>query len=451
MKIVIVGMGTIGGEVLRILSRDKHIITVIDENKNLIERAIEKYDVQGIVGNGASLDIQVEAGMKNADIAIALTQSDELNVFACLVAKTLGVKNIVARVRNPEYRQQIAAMKDELGIAMVVNPEQDTATEIFNLINLPAIAEVEYFANGKVLLVEVNVDPDSTLVNKNLIEIGQKFNTKVLICAVQRESEVIIPSGRFIIQAGDKICFTASAKALRDFLSEANIAKSPLKNVMIAGGSRIAYYLADQLSQKRYNIKLIEGDLNIAEDLAEKLPKVTVIHGPTTRHDVLVEEGIENMDAFVALTDDDEKNVITSMFANTKGVKKTITQIIGDDLYSMMDQLGIENAVSSKSIVADRITSYIRALANSRGSNIQTLYRLVDGQVEALEFIAKKQEKFYGKPLRDLTIKKDCLVACIIRHDRVIIPDGNTAIQLGDSVIVVTTHKNFGDLTDVFE
>jgi trk system potassium uptake protein TrkA len=407
--------------------------------------------VQGVVGNGASIDIQVEAGMKNADVAIALTKSDELNVFACMVAKKLGVKNTVARVRNPDYRQQIIEMKNELGISMIVNPEQDTAMEIFNLINLPAIVEVERFANGKVLLVEVAVEQDCALVGKTLIEIGQKISPRVLICAIQRGEEVVIPSGRFKIQEGDKICFTANARELRDFLSEAHIIKSPLKNIMIIGGSRIAYYLANQLSQKRYNVKLLEKDMSTAEELADKLPKVTVVNGSGTQHDILLEEGIEAMDAFVALTDIDEENIITSMFANSTGVKKTITQIQNDDLYSMLTQLGIKNTVSAKDIVADRVTSYIRALANSRGSNVLTLYRLVNDRVEAMEFAAKTQEKLYGKPLRELKIKKDCLVACIIRHGQVIIPDGNTSIHLGDSVIVVTTHKNFDDLTDIFE
>lgn len=451
MKIVIIGLGTIGGDVLKTLSNDKHIITIIDEDKNLIEQYIEKYDVQGIVGNGASMEIQKEAGMKNADVAIVVTKDDELNIFACLVAKKLGVKHTVARVRNPDYRKQIISMKDELGISLVVNPEQDTATEIFNLINLPAIVEVERFANGKVLLVEVIAEHDCKLIGETLINIGQKFNTKVLICAIQRGEEVIIPSGRFTIQEGDKICFTANAKELREFLSEINIAKSPLKNIMIVGGSKIAYYLANQLSHKKHNIKLIESDMNVAEDLADKLPRVTVINGSGTRHDVLIEEGIEAMDAFVALMNTDEENIITSMFADSMGVKKTITQIQNDDLYGMLSKLGINNNVSPKDIIADYITSYIRALENSRGSNIQTLYRLVNDKVEALEFIAKKQEKIYNKPLRELNIKKDCLVACIIRGDNIIIPDGNTCIQLGDSVIAVTTHKHFDDLVDILE
>ena len=451
MKIVIIGLGTIGSDILKTLSKDKHTITIIDEDKKVIDNLVDKYDIQGVVGNGASLDIQVEANMKNADMAIVLTKSDELNIFACMVAKKLGVNNTIARVRNPDYRRQVLAMQDELGISMIVNPEKDTASEIFNLINLPEIVEAEHFANNKALLVEIVAEPGCALINESLISIGQKLNTKVLICAVQRGEEVIIPTGHFVIQEGDQICFTADTKDLRDFLAEINIVKSPLKNIMIVGGSKVAYYLADQLSKRKHNVKLIEQDASVANMLAEDLSKTTVIVGNGAQHDLLIEEGIEAMDAFVALTNADEENMIISMFANKMGVKKTITQIKSDDLYGMLSELGIKNNVSPKDIVADRIVSYIRAVENSRGNNALALYHLIGDKVEALEFAAKKQEKFYNKPLRELKLKKDCLIACIVRDLKVIIPDGNEHIELGDNVVVVTTHKNFNDLKDILE
>ena len=451
MKIVIIGLGTIGKTILKNLSGEGHTITIIDEDKYEIENLIEKYDVMGVVGNGASMDIQNEAGTRNADLVIALTRSDELNILACLVAKKVGAKNTIARVRNPDYRKQIIDMKDDLGISMVVNPEQETANEIFNIINLPSVAQIEHFAEGKVSLVEVVAEEGCSLIGETLISLGKKLSTKVLICAVQRGDEVIIPSGHFMIEEGDRIHFTSNAKMLGDFLTEVNLVKSPFKNVMIVGGSRIGYYLADSLSKKRYAVKLIENDPEHAEELAELLPRVTVVRGNGTQHDLLIEEGIEAMDAFVALTDVDEENMIVSMFANRKKVKKAITQIESDDLYGMLDELGIDNNVSPKQVVASRIISYIRALANTVGSNVTTLYRLVNDQVEALEFSAKKQERFYNKPLKELKIKKDCLIACIIRRNEVIIPNGDSQIKLGDNVVVVTTHKNFDDLTDVFE
>lgn len=451
MKIVIIGLGTIGKTILKNLSGKGHTITIIDEDKDKVESLIEKYDVYGVVGNGACLDIQREAKVRGADLAIVLTNSDELNVFACLVAKKIGVKNTIARVRNPDYRKQIMDMKDELGISIIVNPEKDTATEIFNRINLPSITQIEHFANGRVLLVEVIAEQGSSLVGETLISLGKKLKTKVLICAVQRGQDVIIPTGHFLIEEDDRIHLISDAKSLRDFLSEVRLFKLPLRNIMIVGGGKIGYYLADELSKKKYKIKLIERDKKTAEELATDLPRVTVIRGNGAQHDLLLEEGIEAMDALVALTDIDEENMIISMFANKMNVRKTITQIKSDDLYGMLDELGIDNNVSPKDIVANRIISYIRALANKRGSNVLMLYRLVNNQVEALEFFAKKQSRIYDKPLKTLKIKENCLIGCIIRQNEVIIPDGNACIQLGDNVIVVTTHKNFDDLTDIFE
>ena len=451
MKIVIIGLGTIGATILKRLSGEAHTITIIDEDKNKIEDLIEKYDVYGVVGNGANADIQEEANAPDADLVIALTRSDELNILACLVAKRKGAKNTVARVRNPDYRKQIAEMKDYLGISMIVNPELETANEIFNLINLSSVSRIEHFAEGKALLAGIIVKEGCALVGETLISLGRKLNTRVLICAVQRGSQVIIPSGNFRIEAGDTIHFTSDARTLGDFLAEADLVKSPLKNVMIAGSGRIGYYLADALSKKKYNVKIIENNSAAAEELAEQLPRATVVCGNGTQHELLIEEGIEAMDAFVALTEYDEENMIVSMFANKKNVKKTITQITNDDLYGMLDELGIKNNVSPKHVVAGRIGSYIRALANSKGSNVLTLYQLVNNQVEALEFAAKKQEAFYNVPLRELRIKENCLLACIIRKNDVIIPDGNSEIRLGDNVVVVTTHKNFDDLADVFE
>lgn len=451
MKIVIIGLGTIGKTILKNLSGEEHTITIIDEDKFRIESLIEKYDVSGVVGNGASMDIQDEANVADSDLVIALTRSDELNILACLVAKKLGAGNTIARVRNPDYRNQIAKMKEDLGISMVVNPELETANEIFNIINLPSVAQIEHFAEGKVSLVEVVAEKGCALIGETLISLGRKLTTKVLICAVRRGDEVIIPAGNFMIQEGDRIHFTSNAKMLGDFLREANLVKSPFRNIMIVGGGRIGFYLADALSRKKYAVKLIERNPDNAEELAESLPRVTVICGNGMKHGLLIEEGIEAMDSFVALTDEDEDNMIVSMFANKMGVKKSITQIKSDDLYGMLDELGITNNVSPRQIVANRIISYIRALANSVGSNVTTLYRLVNNQVEALEFSAKKQERIYNKPLKELRIKRDCLIACIIRQNEVIIPNGDSEIRLGDNVVVVTTHKNFDDLTDVFE
>lgn len=451
MKIIVIGCGTIGKTIIDHLSKEDHDITIIDSDKERVEELIERFDVFGVVGNGASLDIQKEAGVRNADLVITVTSSDEVNILACLVAKKIGAKNTIARVRNPEYRTQTILMKDELGLSMIVNPEQETADEILGIINLPSVHKVELFAKGKVSLVEIIVEDNSPLIGESLISLGKKIKTNFLICAVQRKNEVIIPSGNFVIQKGDIINFTADSQDLNAFLTEVNIIKSPLKNVMIIGGGKIAYYLAKELCGRKYRVKVIEQSRSRAEELAETLPKATIIHGDGTNHELLLEEGIEIMDAFVALTSVDEENIIVSMYANSINVKKTIAKVKREGLYGIVSDLGITNNVSPKNIVANRIISYIRAIANKRGSNVITLYRLVNNQVEALEFLAKKKEKIYDKPLKDLKIKSNCLIACIIRDNKVIIPNGSECIKLNDSVIVVTTHKNFDDLTDAFE
>ena len=451
MKIILIGLGNVGRTILKNLAHEGHTITIIDEDKEKVDALIEKYDVFGIVGNGACMDIQKEADMRSADLAIVMTGSDELNIFTCLTAKKAGVGNTITRVRNPDYRKQIMDMKNDLGISMIINPELETAEEIFHRINLPSVTEMDHFARGKALLVEVTVEPGCALVGETLISLGKKLKTKVLVCAVQRGEQVLIPSAHFQLQEGDRIHFTADASTLGRFLAEVRLVKSPYKNIMIVGGGKIGFYLADMLSRKKFKVKLIEDNRTSAETLADLLPHVTVIHGNGTKHDLLLEEGIEAMDAFTALTDIDEENMVVSMFANKMKVKKTITQIRNDDLYGMLGELGIHNNVSPKDIVADHILSYIRALANKRGSNVLNLYRLVNNQVEALEFSAKKQEDFYNKPLKELKIKPNCLIACIIRENDVIIPDGNSSILLGDNVIVVTTHKNFDDLNDIIE
>lgn len=451
MRIIVIGCGTIGKTIIEHISKEGHNIIIIDNDKNTVEKLIEKYDVLGVVGNGASLEIQQEARVKNADLVIAVTSKDEINILACLVAKKIGAKSTIARVRNPEYRIQSEIMKDELGLSMIVNPEEETANEITNMINLPTISKLEHFAKGLVNLVEIIIEDGNPLIGETLYSMSKKINTKVLICAVERENEVIIPSGKFQINKGDRISFTAESSSLRSFLRELNLIKSPLKKVMIVGGSTTGYYLANNLLKNHCKVRLVEVDELKANELAEKLPAASIIYADGTKHNVLLEEGIESSDAFVALTNVDEENIIVSLFANKVGVKKVITKLKRDTLVGMTDDLGIANKVMPKEVVANKIVSYVRAIANKRGSNVITLYKLVNNQIEALEFLAKKKEKYYNKPLKELKIKENCLIACIIRENMVIIPNGNDYIQQNDNVVIVTTHKNFDDLADIFE
>lgn len=451
MKIIVIGCGKIGKTIIEHVSKEGHSLVIVDNNREKVEELIERYDVMGVVGNGASLDIQEEAGVKFADLVIAVTPEDEINILASMVAKKLGASSTIARVRNPEYLRQTKLMQEELGLSMVVNPEQETADEIINMVNLPSLLKLEPFAKGKVNLVEILVEENNPLIGETLITMNKKIKTKVLICAIQRAGNVIIPNGNFKIEQGDRLSITANASSLVTFLKELNLIKSPLKNIMIIGGGKISYYLAKELSNKKYHIKLIEMNKNRAEEMAELLPKVDVICGDGTDHELLIEEGIEASDACIALTNVDEENIIVSMYATGLKIKKVIAKIKRNSFLTMVNDLGIASIVSPKDIIASKIISYIRALSNKRGSNVLTLYKLVNNQVEALEFDAKKKEKFYNKPLKDLNIKENCLIACIIRDGNVLIPSGNDFIQLNDRVLVVTTHQQFDDLMDAFE
>ena len=393
MKIVVIGCGTIGKTVIKHVSKEGHSIIAIDDDKKVIEELIEKFDILGIVGNGASLDIQEEARTKDADLVVAVTSSDETNILACLVAKRLGAKSTIARVRNPEYLRQTEIMKEDLGLTMIVNPEQETADEIVNLIDLPSLLKVEHFARGKVMLVEILVEENSKLIDETLITLAKKINTKFLICAVQRGNEVIIPNGNFKIEKGDRISVTADTQLIAELLKEMNLISEPLKNILIIGGGKIAYYLAKTLISKKYKVKLIENNEERAVELAESLPKATIICGDGTDHDLLVEEGIETTDSCIALTNIDEENIIISMYAKKLKLPKVIAKIKRSSFLGMLNDLGIVNAVSPQDIVASKIVSYIRAISNKKGSNVLTLYKLVNNQVEALEFHARKKER----------------------------------------------------------
>ena len=391
MKIVVIGCGTIGKTVIKHVSKEGHSIIAIDDDKKVIEELIEKFDILGIVGNGASLDIQEEARTKDADLVVAVTSSDETNILACLVAKRLGAKSTIARVRNPEYLRQTEIMKEDLGLTMIVNPEQETADEIVNLIDLPSLLKVEHFARGKVMLVEILVEENSKLIDETLITLAKKINTKFLICAVQRGNEVIIPNGNFKIEKGDRISVTADTQLIAELLKEMNLISEPLKNILIIGGGKIAYYLAKTLISKKYKVKLIENNEERAVELAESLPKATIICGDGTDHDLLVEEGIETTDSCIALTNIDEENIIISMYAKKLKLPKVIAKIKRSSFLGMLNDLGIVNAVSPQDIVASKIVSYIRAISNKKGSNVLTLYKLVNNQVEALECHARKK------------------------------------------------------------
>jgi len=452
MKVVIVGDGKVGSTIARQLSGEGHDIIVIDNNTKVLDTASQTMDIMSVEGNGASMAVQKRAGVPEADLLIAATSLDEVNMLSCLVGKKVGVKNTIARVRNPEYYEQIRELKEELGLSMAVNPELAAAMEISRLLRFPSALKIEMFARGRVELVEIKIAHGSVLDGMPLWAIYKEFQVKVLICAVQRGGEVFIPSGDFVLQEGDKINLTAPHMEITKFFRTIGIFRTGVKSVMILGGGRLAYYLAKDLISMHVRVKIIEMDYNRCEYLCEMLPEAVIIHGDGTDKDLLMEEGLDKTDALVCLTGMDEENIVVALYGKARKVSKVIAKINRISFNEILDNLDIDGFISPKTIAANNIVRYVRAMQNSAGSsNVEALHRLVNGQVEALEFKVKKASPVVGIPLKDLKTRSGVLVATIIRGNRIIIPGGNDAIEEGDSVIIVTTHKHLMDLKDILK
>ena len=406
----------------------------------------------GSAVNGARNWFQLEAGGGCADLLIAVTAQDELNIMCCLVARKLGTKHTIARVRNPEYAEQISFMRREFGLSMAVNPEYDAAHEILRIIQFPAAIKVDTFAKGRVDLVEIKIDEGHPLCGRRLSELSSVYNVNILVCAVRRGDEVIIPSGDFMPEENDIIHITAPHSELAAFFKKLGIAEKRIRTVMIIGGGKIAFFLARMLASIGIEVKLIESDRERAETLSDQLEHVMVINGDGTDSDLLIEEGIDRVDATVTLTGIDEENIIISMFAGTRSVDKVITKVNRFDMVKMLTSIGLDCIVSPKNIIANNILRYVRGLENSAGSSIQTLYKIVDGKAEALEFIAADSFEFLGVPIKDMRLKKNLLLACIIRGGKIIYPHGSDTIELGDSVIVVAkSDEALRDLEDIID
>lgn len=449
MKIVVIGDGKVGRSIIEHVSKEGHEIIVIDKNPNVVEQLVNAYDVMGVVGNGASYEIQKSARVEKADLLIATTPSDEINILSCIVSKMLGVKATVARVRSYDYSNQTNLMVKNLGINMIINPEMMTADEIMNVINFPEAISIESFAKGNVEMIEIYVSEQSPLVGAKLASFYDKFQVQILVCAIQRGEEVVIPDGNFVIMPKDKIHLTATKANLKLFLQKIGLAETKIKDALIIGGGKISLYLAKKLLKNKFKVKIIEKDLQRCIELNELLPSATIIHGDGSDQELLMEEGINAYNAVIPLTNSDEENIIISLFASKQKAKKIITKINRHSFIGLIETIGMSSVVSPKELTAQQIVSYIRAKSNSRGSNIRTLYKIVNNEVEALEFVAKKTSKVVNKPLKDLILKKNVLIAAIIREDEVIIPKGNDAIQENDSVIVITKDHLLDELNDI--
>ena len=451
MKIVVIGDGKVGRAIVQHTCKEGHEVVVIDKNPKVIEELVNTYDAGGICGNGACIDIQESAGVAKADLVVAATSRDEVNMLACLIAKKLGAKATIARVRSYEYNQNIELMKDALGIQMTINPELEAANEIMNIINFPEANRVDTFANGNVDLVELFIPENSPLIGLTLANISTKYQVRILVCAVQRGEEVFIPTGNFTFQAKDKIHITASRLAVKDFLKKLGLIETKMKDILVIGGGKISTYLAEQLIKGKYNVKIIEKDYERCLELSELLPGASIVHGDGSDQLLLEEEGLDSCDAIVCLTNLDEENIIISLYAQKKEVSKIITKVNKESFAGIVETIGVASVISPKEITSSRVISYVRSTSNIHGSNIVKLYKLVNNRVEAIEFIAKKSSKLLNVCLKDLKLKKNVLIASIIRNSEVIIPSGMTQIEENDSVIVVTTGQILDDLNDILE
>lgn len=452
MNIIIVGCGKIGRAIVSNLINEGHDITVIDNDADVINEITNTYDVMGIYGNGADCETLADAGVDKADLLVAATQSDEFNMLSCFLAKKMGAQHTVARIRNPEYNDKsLSFMRHQLELSMSINPELLLAQELHNLLKIPAAFKVEYFSRRNLKMIEVKLKKDSPLIGKKISKIRDKQKQNFLIGAVLRADKLYIPDGNFELQAGDLVSVVASPSDMQKLLKSLDMIKKSVKDVMIIGGSKTAFYLARILSSSGTNVKIIEKDKAKCEGLSELLPKTTIIHGDGSHHDILMEEGLRSIDAFVALTGMDEENILTSLFAQELNVPRVISKINSDELIKMAERLGLDGAVSSKNVTADIIIRYVRALENTKGSNIETLYKFMEGKAEALEFNVRAGSKIIGKPIKELSIRQGMLIAGIIRERKTaIIPTGDCVINEGDRVIVLS-HSDYRlrDLSDI--
>lgn len=449
MKIAVIGDGKVGRTIIDHMSREGHEIVVIDNNPKVVDQIVDLFDVMGICGSGTSYDTLKEAGVKKADVVIATTPSDEINLLSCVVAKSIGAKSTIARVRSHEYSKQVELMSQQLYISMIVNPESEAATEILNIINFPEANKVETFRKEKLEIVELFISESSPLVGLSLSSLHAKFPVEMLIGFVQRNGEVIIPNGSFVLEAKDKIHVVASRANIKSFLNKLGLEEMKLKHILIIGGGKISYYLAQHLLKAKYKVKIIENNYNRCLELSDLLPQATIIYGDGTDQAILMDEGIKGIDAVVSLTGIDEENIIISMYAQKQEVKKVIAKINKTALSNILESVGVASVISPKDITADRILGYIRSTNNSRNSNIERLYKLAEGQVEAVEFVAKAKSKVIDKPIKELSLKQNTLIAAIIRGDEVFIPNGNSVIAEGDSVIIISKGRILYELNDI--
>lgn len=449
LNIIIVGCGKVGRALVEQLSKEGHYITIIDKNPEKIQSLTNLYDIMGIVGNGASYSVQMEAGIEDADLIISVTDSDELNLLCCTVAKQVGDCSAIARVRTPDYSKEVSYLRDKLGLAMIINPELEAAKEAARILYLPTALEINSFAHGQAELIKIKVPVGNTIDGMTIAHLGRKIAPNILICAVERDGEVTIPAGDFTIQRGDIISFAASRKVAKQFLEDIGFKTNQVGNTMIIGGGKSTYYLAKLLMNMGIEVKIIESNRQKCEELSILLPKAIIINGDGTDEELLKEEGIETAESFVPLTGIDEENVMLTLYARKVSKAKVITKINRMTFKTVLNDLDLGSVIYPRYITSEAIVAYVRAKRASRGSDIETLYHIFDSKAEAIEFRIREESLVTDVCLANLSLKKNLLIAFINRNGKIIIPSGNDCIRVGDTVTIVTTHTGLKDIRDI--
>ena len=450
MNIIIMGCGKIGGDILANLVTEGHDVTAMDENAEVLSDLTNVYDVMTVCGSGLDYDTLTEAGVRDAELYLAMTQNDEVNIMSCFLARKMGAKHTVARISNPEYKGRgLAFIKQQANISMFINPDQVMAAEIFNTLKLPNGIRSEYFSKRNFEMIEMQVKEYSPLIGHKLFEIRNKIKAKFLVCVVRRGNEVFIPDGNFELKKGDMINLTASPSEVDKLLKACGYLEKGTRDVMILGGSGPSYYLGKMLSEIRSSVKIIEKDRQRCRELCEAIPQAVVINGDGAKQEILMEEGLASADAFVSLTGIDEENILMSIFAASQNVPKALTKVDRNEFKIMAEKLGLENIVTPKELISNSMVRYARALENSMGSNVETLYKLMDGAAEALEFNVKQSFKKVQIPLKYLDLKPNILIGGIVRGRRTIIPGGDDVIMVGDRVVIIATNQRLYDLADI--
>lgn len=450
MKIIIFGCGKVGATIISSLTGEGHDIVAMDKDPSVVNEISTLYDVMGLCGTGVDSDAMREAGVEDAELFIAVTGSDELNMLACFLARKMGAKHTLARIRTPEYNDQsLGFMKQCLNLSVTLNPDLLTAQEIFNVMRFPSAVKVETFSGRNLEIVELNLKEESPFAGMKLIDLRKKHSENFLVCVVMRGDEVYIPDGNFELKVGDRIGVTAPHSEIQKLLKNVGMPQKMPKNAMILGASKIGYYLAKMLVAAGVNVKVVDQDKAACESFSNRVPSTTVIVGDGMQPEVLLEEGIEDTDAFISLTGSDEVNVLSAFFANEQKVATVIAKVNRPELAQTSTKLGLECIVSPQKSVSDVLSRYVRALHNSIGSNVETLYKLVDGKAEVLEFNVRPDFRYGDVPLREMKLKSNILIAGIVRGRKPIIPSGNDVILPGDKVIVLAAGHTLCDLSDI--